>query len=465
MLNRTINLLYFRNIQQTKRLWFSSIIPENKFVIPVNKKQKENKTYNKPEDKLLAIKSEELNQKQYFLKDDPDVFGSLTTPVKELLNETPEDEGDLKEEELLSNPISNSKKLSTKQYADIIKAHIRKRQVKEAIDVLEIRMIKEDKVKPENYIYNLILGVCGRVGYTKKAFKLFNDMKKRGLQPTNGTYTALFNACSNSPWLEDGLSRATKLRELIHEKGVVLNDTNYNAMIKAFGRCGDLNTAFSLVDEMIENKILVKNDTINFLLQSCISDTEAGFRHALLVWRKFHNKNIKPDIYSFNLMLRCIRDCNIGDVETMRNLLQSPEFKLLENKPQLKLADSEASNKTEQNELDLISMPNLMAPTPYLGNIIKLNEITKPGDRLLLVGGCSGFLKSMEYFNVKPDIKTFTQLLDSIPGTISAENLLLSAMKKADVKYDVDFLNMLVKKRSMRFDYENARVIYFSDGW
>lgn len=421
--------------------------------------------------------NDEKESKQYFLKDNPDVFGTLSTASKDLLQENYIDDGDSKEETFLETPVPKSKKLRTKQYADIIKAHIRKREIKEAIDVLQVRMIKEDRVKPESYIYNLVLGACGRVGYTKMAFKLYNDMKKRGLKPTGGTYTALFNACANSPWIEDGLSRATKLRQLLIEKREILNDTNYNAMIKAFGRCGDIQTAFALVDEMIENKIPLKEDTLNFLLQSCISDNEAGFRHALLVWRKLHQKNIAPNIFSFNLMLRCIRDCNLGDPDVMNNLLKSQEFQLLGTnntstskkfiQPN-KQAANLPTNKVEDNQKNMIEgvteynhTPNLMAAAPHLGNLIQLNEITKAEDRLLLVGGYSGFLANMQQFNITPDIKTYTQLLDCIPSTLAAEKALLSTMKKDKIKFDVDFLNMLIKKRSMRFDYVNAKVKFY----
>jgi len=53
--------------------------------------------------------------------------------------------------------------------------------------------------------------------------------------------------------------------------------------ISAFGRCGDLSIAFTLVDEMAEKKVPISDETFNFLLQACITDKEAGFRHALLV--------------------------------------------------------------------------------------------------------------------------------------------------------------------------------------
>lgn len=52
-------------------------------------------------------------------------------------------------------------------------------QLADAIDILETRMLKEDRVKPEHYIYNLIIGECGRLGYTKKAFQLYNQVCDR----------------------------------------------------------------------------------------------------------------------------------------------------------------------------------------------------------------------------------------------------------------------------------------------
>ncbi|XP_044270574.1 pentatricopeptide repeat-containing protein 1, mitochondrial [Tribolium madens] len=411
------------------------------------------------------------------LKNDPDTFGDP---------EEREDvyAKDLEEEKDWSEKTIPLERLRTKQYADIIKALIKQRKIKEAIDVVEVKMIKEDKVKPENYIYNLLLGACGRVGYTKKAFSIYNQMKKRDLKITAGTYTALFNACANSPWPEDGLTRARKLQSIMIEKMYQPNETNYHAMIKAFGRCGDLPTAFSLVDEMASKKVKINGDTMNFLLQACIQDKVAGFRHALLLWRKMVDKRIAPNLYTYNLMLRCIRDCGIGNLDVMNDTLQLILKKdlrlnggnnklLLEGsndgkyviQNQLQLKTDEENNELLLNENSLVvnqveqCRPNLMARVPHLGNIISLSEVTKPEDRLLLVGGLRGFLSNMSEKRCTPDIKSFTQLLDCLPGSVAAEKELLREMKQHDVKPDIDFFNMLIKKRSMRFDYENAKAV------
>ncbi|KAK5642231.1 hypothetical protein RI129_008398 [Pyrocoelia pectoralis] len=393
------------------------------------------------------------NREQEFLvklKSDPDIFGHQE------VEETALDPDDLKEEEYLKEKPLGFQVLSTKQYADIIKGYLKKRKLKEAIDLVEVQMIKEHRVKPENYIFNLLIGGCGRVGYTKKAFSLYNEMKRRGLQPTPGTYTALFNACANSPWpTTDGLSRATHLLNIIREKMYIPNVTNYNAMIKAFGRAGDLTTAFSLVDEMVANKLGIMDDTLNFLLQACITDKEAGFRHALLVWRKFVKRRIKPSLFTYNLMLRCIRDCGLGDIAATTDVINKL---LTEAKQNVPLVESNETQLVKQDENALVEVPDLMAPVPCLGNILSLSDVLKPQDRLLLVGGWSGFLQNMMDHDCTPDIKTFTQLLDTIPPTKSAEEDLLKTLRSTNVKPDIDFFNMLMKKRSCRFDYEGCRV-------
>lgn len=185
---------------------------------------------------------------------------------------------DIAEEEYISRPTRRSKKLRTKEYAAMIKEHLKNHRVKEALEVLEIRMLKEDRVKPENYIYNLLISGCAKAGYTRKAFQLYTKMRQRGLKVKESTYTSLFNACANAPSRLDGLTTAKRLREKLLEKGYEPNVKNYNAMLKAFGRWGDIEMAYMLADEMVDKKLEMNGETYNFLLQACASDSKMGFR-------------------------------------------------------------------------------------------------------------------------------------------------------------------------------------------
>uniref|UniRef100_A0A6E8VNZ1 PROP1-like PPR domain-containing protein n=1 Tax=Anopheles coluzzii TaxID=1518534 RepID=A0A6E8VNZ1_ANOCL len=413
----------------------------------------------------------------------PDQFGTLSPQVDE--PETP-DEGDLKEEDFLQNIPAPGQKLSVRQYADLIKDHLKNNRIREALDVVEVRM-KQDRVKPVNYHFNLLIGGCARVGYSKKAFQLYNKMKQHDLKVTGGTYTSLFNACAVSPFLGDGLKRANQLREIMLEKGYEPNESNYNAMIKAYGRCGELKTAFQLVDEMVARRLSIGTDTFNFLLQACISDREYGFRHALLVWHRMHRMRISPDRYSFNLLLRCVRDCQLGDLETTQQVIEQilaesivelgnggKQVPAIEEPSVEAVERSEEDNAEQQQKLATIvtnrelterlnheGVPDLLSPQPHLGSLVRLGEVRKPEDRLLLLGGSSNVFAEMRRCGAEPDIRTITELLDVIPSTYAAEKQLLGTIKQLKLRCDIDFFNILIKKRSMRFDYEGAKDVLY----
>lgn len=470
-------------------------------------------TTSKPERNKINNPKEFRAEDNLVYYDDPDKFGTLSSKVnsdKVIL----EDEGDLKEEKLISELPLPSRRLTTRQYADVIKQYLSHKRLKEAIDVLEVRMLQEDRVKPENYIYNILIGACAEVGYTKKAFKLFNDMKRRALKPTGDTYTCLFQACSNSPWPTHSLKLATHLRELMIEKGVEPNLTNYNTMIKAFGRCGDLPTAFQIVDEMVSKGIQIRVHTFNHLLQACISDKTHGLRHALIVWRKMLKMKERPNIYSFNLMLKAVKDCNLGsqaDIEDLIGALQdqalingkkktlqiesaTPVIERMGNKIDSKIqrelntqahiltldkTPTATPDSKQSNELSIIensnnismqlvnlpkkhneqrTLPNLLSKVLQMHQVLSLQEVRTLQDKFAVVGGQEDFLKEMEVYSVKPDVKTFTQMLPLLDNTIDTEKKLLSTMKDLDIRADIDFYNMLIKKRCLRLDYDSAFV-------
>jgi len=346
-------------------------------------------------------------------------------------------------------------KPSLGQYAKMIKSHISKNDLNSALKVLDL--IKENRDKPTLYLYNLLLYSFAKQGDIKRCFSLYNKAKKHGLQPNAATYTSLFNACA----LADStaaLEHLDQLRRSLYERQFPLNEAHYNAMVKAYSWHGQIVKAFQLADEMRDRRIPIGESTYNSLFHGAISDKEAGLRHALIVWHLMRLKNIKPSLTTYNLLLRAIRDTNLGNLKFDDVLLSG--------------FDQTKISVTEGERPDLLASPPVLSTLLLSGkeqNIMKCNtdaSIQKSvnldnvlvNNRLILFGGLEGFLNRMFNDGVKPDVKTITLLLDLIPNSVPAENLLIKTADEKNIELDIDFFNMLIKRRSMRFDYKAAKV-------
>ncbi|CAH1795535.1 unnamed protein product [Owenia fusiformis] len=401
---------------------------------------------------------------------------------------------------------------------------IRAKDLKKAISVLEVDMLEKDRVMPSRYHFTMLITACGKIGYMEKAFQLYNKMKEHGLMPSGPTYTSMFNACANSPYKDKALKQVRYLHNAMLEKSVEIHPTTFKAIMKSYAITGDMQAAFATMDDMKVKGHKLDTECFSFLLMACISDKEAGLKHAIEVWRAMRKRKLTPEGYQYNLLLRAARDCGLGTPEFANTLikkisgkpqnatLQTPAMltgmdgnQLLQitalnvemetptehkennesaletrvikddntnSKPWWKVKkekyEAEAIHKLLNSETALQAqphvisgkMPNILNPSGKFRDVISLDRIETPQDRLMLLGGMSGFLSHMSVDGAKPDIKTFSQLLELIPSDTHIEKELLANMKQMQVHPDVDFLNLLIMKRNRRKDYKGAQEVF-----
>ncbi|XP_072274960.1 pentatricopeptide repeat-containing protein 1, mitochondrial [Pyxicephalus adspersus] len=372
------------------------------------------------------------------------------------------------------------------------KSKIKEGKLAEALELFEVKMLQEEKLQPEEYNYTILIGGCGRVGYVKKAFQLYSNMKKRALIPTDATYTALFNACAESPWKESGLQYAAKLQKELMDNNIQLNPITYRSLLKAYSKCSGFQSSLEIFQEIVQKCKITSPEAFNILLMGCIKEEQLGFRFALQVWRQMLRLGIKPDLNSYNLILRTTRDCGIGDPNEVLNMLQNsndlnvlrlsagktqeeketrepkqkPNKKVL-REPALLHSDSgdyqnyntdllsTVSQKDTENTSHAVmptnaasNVPNLLDMHLNTDSLVSLTNVSTPFDRFALIGDLEGLIQKMKEHNVCPSIKTFTLMAEVMKPDLQSEATLLALMESFKIKPDLMFFNTLILKRS-----------------
>lgn len=193
-------------------------------------------------------------------------------------------------------------------------------------------------------------------------------------------------------------------------------------MINAYGRAGAVYEAFNCVDEMMTNKIKPTTDTLNNILCACIGDSNNGFKYALSAWQLCLKHKITPDLYSYNLLLRATRDCNINTEKMLpkpKNKAHKP-LKLKNKEENLFPINSDEYKIFKHSENEMITantQPNVNKSLESSKNVnlekaekTELIELKKEDvhviDELKVVGkSLEGQIKNLKWWQeIKPNI-------------------------------------------------------------
>lgn len=363
---------------------------------------------------------------------------------------------------------------------------LEKRQLKEALKVLDEEM-RDECVKPNKETYAMLIHACGQVGYAQKAIDLLFRYRSGGNKVALSMYADAFHGCAMAPKETKAtcLKMARNLKfslDKTYQAG--LSPPLYHTMISAFGRCGDLETAFTILDEMAAKGVRIGTETYNHLLQACIGDKESGFKLALTLYRRLLEQKCTPSVHTFNLLLRATLECSIGPEHVVNDVLleamssrQVRQFKeklLPENKKMLSPGsqghgqDAE-ENQTSQSKLVLVTekcsqlqtqLPNLLSRKPVMDLVTGLSPqfLQTPQGRFQLLGDLEGFVRVVtQEFKADLDITTFSLLIGCIDSSLEIN--LVELLREHNVKPDVDFFNQLMRRRAGRGDYEQARQV------
>ena len=357
------------------------------------------------------------------------------------------------------------------------------------------REMRLDRKLVDSDFFKMLIKGCALVGHVKKAFELFEDYK--AIQPpqiNRSIVTSLFNCCANSPDKQLAIAKAKELYDDLRLQGYNFNDYNYNCLIRTFGLLGDLEASFAFLDTMVENRFRLTVDTFNNLLTAACSNKEQGLSLATNIMQAMRFLYIRPDIQTYNLLYRIVRDCQFGSKQDLddqmknfrfpdaisseflrrvlvkqRELLRANYTKQMK-KRDYQLKQNELANPGSANKLavqepanrQLMCLNFLGSNVGSIENQLQVVEIdyeslSKPENRLKLIGGLDFLFSYMYKDQVQPNIKTVSLITAIIENTADEERKLLNFIEDARIKMDTDFCNMLIRRANARGDFDTAK--------
>lgn len=209
---------------------------------------------------------------------------------------------------------------------------------------------------------------------------------------------------------------------------------------------------------------------------------------------------IKPDGQNYDILLRAVRDCGIGDPALASNLLlrgreESASKRGQRSRPiegtcrpgpldvdafERRVLSDVASDlsrltlRSDSTHTQLIPaspptraltsasesapLPNLLDPSTCRSDVVALATTSAASDRLALIGNLDGFLSKMSHDGVKPSVKTLTLLAEVTEPSSQSVRTLIDVADQGGVKLDAGFFNTLIRKAAKAGDVQGVEV-------
>ncbi|KAL0407999.1 UNVERIFIED_CONTAM: Pentatricopeptide repeat-containing protein, chloroplastic [Sesamum radiatum] len=117
-----------------------------------------------------------------------------------------------------------------------------------------------DEMPERNVVsWNAMIGGYSQNNRPKDALELFHDMEREGLYPTESTLVLVLSACAQSGCMDIG----QRIRDYyVKQKRIPLSVTLGNVFIDMYAKCGNIDAAGEIFDEMMKKDLVSYNSMI-----------------------------------------------------------------------------------------------------------------------------------------------------------------------------------------------------------
>ncbi|KAK6939975.1 E motif [Dillenia turbinata] len=168
-------------------------------------------------------------------------------------------------------------------WSSMISGYCKKGRVKEAKEIFY--QIPE----PNLVNWNSLVSGYAQNGFCEEALEAFEVMQSRGFGPDEFTITSVLSACAQLGLLDMG----KEVHTMINNKGIKLNLFVLNGLVDMYAKCGDLNNARLIFEEMTQ-----RNDSCwNAIISG--SAMHGQCKEALEFFHRMEASSEKPNCVTF----------------------------------------------------------------------------------------------------------------------------------------------------------------------
>jgi pentatricopeptide repeat domain-containing protein 1 len=184
-------------------------------------------------------------------------------------------------------------KLTSKELTNMITELGKAGKWEDAVRVLD-SMVREGRVKPNNFHFCAAISACGRAKQCDKAMALFEQMQQLNVKPDEFTCTAAISACEKGKKWET----AVALLQRMHSKyGQRPSVHAYSAAISACEKGGQCEKALELLDEMPDKGLEPNEYAYSAAIAACA--TVGMHEKAAHLLDAMQAANVKPNVFSY----------------------------------------------------------------------------------------------------------------------------------------------------------------------
>lgn len=113
-------------------------------------------------------------------------------------------------------------------------------------DLKNARMFFDEMPERSVVSWNAMISGYAQNGFTEQALSLFSEMLSAGIRPDETTWVAVISSCSSS----GDPNLAGSVVNMVNAKGIRLNSFVKTALLDMYGKCGNLDMARKIFDEL-----------------------------------------------------------------------------------------------------------------------------------------------------------------------------------------------------------------------